>query len=248
MILIWGTSPTKRKIGYVADKCVSCGKLAKIEVHRIGQTGHFFWIPLEKGQFIESYGICESCNSKVALEISNYVQISKNKKAQANELVKITNPKLLDKSGKLNEDFFRFSSLREPFLKYGQYLNLSANSETKFDKTSGLAFLATFAVPIGLGQLLSFLPIAPDIEMYIVKGLIGAFCAGFIVSLFLFFRYPHRVVHKKTLPKIAQELDRLKPEQEEIENVLKKLGSYGHRVPKYFSAKSVMKALTSCCT
>lgn len=244
MILIWGTSPTKRKIGYVADKCVSCDELAKIEVHRIGQTGHIFWIPLGKGQFIQSYGICTSCNSKIALEISDYVQISKNRKAQANDLVKITNPRLLDKSGKMNEDFFRFSSIREPFLKFGQYLNLDANSETKFDKTSGLAFLATFAIPIGLGQLLSFLTIAPDIEMYIVKGLIGAFCAGFIVSLFLFFRYPYRVVKKKTLPKIAEELALLKPEQEEIENVLKKLGSYGHRVPKFFSAKAVMNALT----
>lgn len=243
MMLIWGTSPTKRKLGYVADKCLPSGKVSKIEVYRIGQTGHFFWIPIGKGQFIESYGICELCNSKIELEISDYVQIHKDKYASARELVPITNPRLLDKSGKLSEEFLRFSSIREPFLKFGQYLNINANAETKFDKTSVLAFLVTFSVPIGLWYLFSKLPIAPQIELYIFKGLFGLFCMGFITSLFLFIRYPYRVIKKETLPKIVKELEPQNPTQEEIENVLKKIGSYGHRVPKYFSAKSIMKAL-----
>ena len=248
MILIWGTKPTDRKLGYVAEKCPNCGELSKIEVHRVGVTGHLFWVPVGQGQFLKSYGVCCLCASKVALELTDYVSFCKSQDGEVKEIIRSTNPKLESSSNELMSKFERFSSVRAPFLKYGQYLNENAYNETNFDKTSGLAFLATFAIPIGIGYLLPYIITSPTLEIAVIKYLFGLFGIGFVFSLFVFFRHSHRVIKARTLPKIAEELAPLKPQRSEIEEVLEKLKSNGHRINKYISAKSIMNALTNLAT
>jgi len=248
MILIWGTKPTDRKLGYVADKCPACGEISKVEVHRIGVTGHFFWIPVGQGQFLQSYGICCSCANKIALELTDYISFCKNKSGELEDVIRSTNPKLEDSSNELLDKFERFSSVRAPFLKYGQYLNENSYNETNFDKTSGLAFLATFAIPIGLGYLLPYIITSPSLEIVVTKYLFALFCIGFVFSLFVFFRHSHRVIKGRTLPKIAEELAPLNPKISEIEEVLEKLKSNGHRISKYIGAKSITNALTNLAT
>jgi hypothetical protein len=248
MALIWGAKPTDSNLGYVVDNCSVCCELSKIEVHRVELTGKKFLISVWHGQYIGSYGICCSCHNKIALELSDYVYFHKDKQAGLKDVMRLTNPRLESASGKLVKQYERFTSLRAPFLKYGQYLNESTCSETNFDKTSGFAFLVTFAIPIGLGYLLSYIPKPPSIDLIVTKSLFGLFCVSFIFSLVVFFRHAHRVIRKRTLPKIVEELAPLKPKESEIELVLKKLKLHGHRISKYIDTKSIVKALTKVST
>ncbi|MBU2712061.1 hypothetical protein [Zooshikella harenae] len=106
MILIWGTKPTDQKLGFVAEICPECNSVNKVSVHRIGLTGHFFWVPVGRGQFVEAYGTCTSCNKKFSIEITDYETIDKKDNEQIEDLIRITNPKLghADESLKKNSN------------------------------------------------------------------------------------------------------------------------------------------------
>ncbi len=115
MILIWGTKPTDRKLGFVAETCPSCMSVTSIEVHRIGLTGHFYWVPIGKGQFIDAYGKCTTCNSKYSIELTDYNEICNKPDGTIEKLIQLTNPKLNKNEKSLQKEFERFSGLETFF-------------------------------------------------------------------------------------------------------------------------------------
>jgi hypothetical protein len=242
MFIIWGEKQATRKMGFVAENCPTCRTTQAVRLLRVGLAPHLFWIPFGKGQLIGYYGVCEACGTQLDVGPTDYVSLSKKRIDDLSELVRLTNPKLDPANREAIASHDRFRSIRDPLLLAEHTLQQRGSGGMRFDKASGLALLATIAIPLIIFSLdLSFLgPAAQE-----AVGSLGfwIFVAGIAVTGTLLYREPHRFFRRELEPEIIKSLGTVNPRSDELEDCLERIRKYEYKVSGHVSAKRLLEQL-----
>ena len=156
MFIIHGTKTVRRKLGRVADFCEQCQTVRACKVKRIGHAAHIYFIALSKGELIGFERTCEECGNLHELHRHRYKGFVNDKEAALEDLIEQTNPDLLQRladrldaeAGVASERVIA-EQRRERFAEIFYAANALLNArrrETHFDKTSGIAILATIVL------------------------------------------------------------------------------------------------------
>lgn len=243
MFLIWGTKKVTRKLGFVGEICPRCRTVRSVKVNRVGLASHIFFVPVSRGRLLGFTGECQQCSGEFEVQPTDYPIFEKNKKTDLNSLVEKTNPKLLPNNKPAIESFQRFSQLRDPFLRFNQSLVDRYARGTRFDLPSGLAFLATFVIPISIGFAIPAMPFSEAVKDGVGNFAIGLFVAGLIGSIVLLYGEQKRFFRKRLLSEITRSLKPLNPQRTELDSCLASLRKYGYHICKFVTVESLLKGM-----
>lgn len=242
MFIVFGEKKATRRMGFVADRCPSCDAIQQVRIHRVGMAPHIFWIPLGKGRLIGYYGVCQECGSEFDADPTDYVSLVRKPVGSLAELVQATNPKLDPKNRHAVETFERFRRVRDPLLRANQSLLERSARGTRFDRTSGLALLASVVIPIAMFTVdLSFL--SYSMQQLVGVAAIWFFIFGLIGSFVLVAREPRRFFRRELEPGIAQELRKVNPRVDELDRYLKLIKQYDYRISDHVSAERLLQQI-----
>lgn len=239
MFIVFGEKQTRRKMGFVAENCPSCHATRPVRIHRVGMSSHIFWVPLGKGRLIGYYGVCQQCKIDFDIDPTNYVSLSRKHVDNLLDLQTMTNPKLDPNNRDAVASFERFERIRDPMLHANHVLQRRYTGGTRFDRTSGLAFLATLAIPAIMFSVdLTFLGHAAQQTIGTVS--IWAFVLGLIGSFVILAREPRRYFRRELEPEILKELLQINPRADELDDCLKLMKKYEYRVREHVSTRRLM--------
>lgn len=242
MFIVFGEKQAKRKMGFVAERCPECSAVRSVRIIRVGIAPHIFWLPLGKGRLIGYYGECQQCGSDFNIDPTDYLSLSRKQVDSLMELQSMTNPKLDPNNRDGVAAFERFRRIRDPLLWANKKLQQRNASGTRFDKTSGLAFLATLAIPVVMFTAdLSFLGSATQQAIGTIS--IWAFILGLTGSFVLVAREPRRFFRRELEPEIVKELQIANPRADELNHCLKLIKKYEYKVSEHVSAKRLLNQM-----
>ena len=242
MFIVFGEKKAVRKIGYVAERCPACDSIQVVRIHRVGMAPHIFWLPFGRGRLVEYYGVCQQCNSELAIDPTDYLALAKRPSESQTTLLLETNPKLDPRNRSAVDAFDRFRRIRDPLMRANQALLERGVKGTRLDRTSGLALLASVVIPIMMFTLdLTFLSYAT--QQLIGLAAIWFFILGLIGSFVLIAREPQRFFRRELEPEIAKELIMVNPRADEIDDCLKLIKKYEHKVGEHVSSRSLVNQL-----
>jgi hypothetical protein len=200
---------------------------------------HIFWLPLGKGRLLDYYGVCQKCGGEIDIDPTDYVTLAKKPTDGLSDLLQETNPKLDPNNRDAIDTFERFRRVRDPLLRANQALMERSAGGTRFDRTSGLALLASVAIPIFMFAAdLTFLPYS--VQQLIGTAAIWFFVLGLIGSFVLFAREPRRFFRRELEPEIAKELIKVNPRADELDEYLRLIKKYEYRVTEHTSARHLL--------
>ncbi len=76
-LFVWGKRPIEIPVGFVADFCFVCRKIAPFCVNRVSMVPHFWFIPVGKGRLLRHTKTCHSCWSTSDCERSRFFRIDR---------------------------------------------------------------------------------------------------------------------------------------------------------------------------
>lgn len=243
MFIIWGSKKVQRKLGFVAEACPRCLGVRSVKVSRLGMASHVYYLPLGRGQMLGFAGECQACSGVFDVQPMDYASFEKSKKASLEQLIGTTNPKLHPDNEPAMASFKRMVALRDPLLRVNKVLDERYGQGTALDLRSGLAFLATFAVPIAIGVCKSSLPVSDGMKALIGDFALTLFVVGLIASFVLLYRAPKRFFTTQLLPEIVRELRPLHPRHDELQSCLSSLKKYGYRITGFVKAESLVASV-----
>ena len=242
MILIYGEKAYRKKMGFVAEHCPTCASVKPVRIIRLGQTSHIFWLPLGKGRLVGYYGICQECRGEFDIEPTDYAAMSRRHSGDLAELQSTTNPTLDPQNRDAIATQERFRRLRDPLLRVHSSLQQRYAGGTRFDRTTGIAFAATLAIPVVMFTVdLSFLSHAA--QQALGQFMILAFVVGLIGSFVLLALEPKRFFRRHLEPQIAKELSEVNPRPDELDSCLARLAKHDYTIRKYVSAPRLMELI-----
>ena len=242
MFIVFGEKKAVRKMGFVADRCPSCETIRQVRIHRLGMSPHIFWLPLGRGRLLGYYGVCQECGGEFNVDPTDYVSLARKPTVSLTELVQATNPRLDPKNRDAVEAFERFRRVRDPLLRANQTLMKRSAKGTRFDRTSGLALLASVFIPITMFAMdLTFL--SYSMQQLIGVTAIWLFVLGLISSFVLFAREPRRFFRRELEPEIAKELIMINPRADELDRYLKLIKQYEYRVSEHVSSGRLLQQI-----
>jgi len=242
MFIVFGEKKVLRKIGYVAERCPTCDSIQSVRIHRLGMAPHIFWLPLGRGRLAEYYGVCQQCSNELAIDPTDYLALAKKPADNLTNLLIETNPKLDPRNRSAVDAFDRFRRIRDPLMRANQVLLDRGSKGTRFDRTSGLALLASVVIPIIMFTLdLTFL--SYPTQQFIGVAAIWFFILGLIGSFVLVAREPQRFFRRELEPEIAKELIMVNPRADEIDDCLALIKKYEYRVSEHVSSRSLMNQI-----
>ena len=244
MFLVFGEKQYTKKMGFVAEHCPTCEAITPFKINRVGRTAHIFWLPLSKGHLIGYYGVCQQCAGEFDIEPTDYVSLSRKHLDKLSDLQIATNPKLDPRNRDALTSFERFRSIRDPLLRFNRSLQQRYAGGTRLDWTSGLAFLATFAIPVVMFTVdLTFLSSATQETIRTLS--IWAFLFGLISSFVLLAWEPRRFFRRKLESKIVEELSKVNPQADELDECLKRIKKYEYKVREHVSTTRLLDQIQS---
>ena len=242
MFIVFGEKKALRKIGYVVERCPKCDSIQSVRIHRVGMAPHIFWLPFGRGRLVEYYGVCQQCGSELGVDPTDYLTLAKKPADNLTNLLQQTNPKLNPRNRSAVDAFDRFRRIRDPLMRANQVLLERGIKGTRFDKTSGLALLASVVIPILMFTLdLTFLSYST--QQLIGVAAIWIFVIGLIGSFVLVAREPRRFFRRELEPEIAKELIMVNPRVDEIDDCLKLIKKYEYRVGELVSSRSLVNQI-----
>ena len=189
MFIVFGEKKATRKLGFVAEQCPRCDAIRPARIIRVGMSPHIFWLPLSKGRLLGYFGVCQQCKHEFDADPTDYLSLSRKPGESLNDLQRQTNPKLDPNSRDAIAAYERLERIRDPLLRANNDLQQRYAGGTRFDRTSGLAFLATLAIPAIMFTVdLTFL--SQSVQEAIGVAAIWAFVLGLIGSFVLVAREP----------------------------------------------------------
>jgi membrane protein implicated in regulation of membrane protease activity len=99
MFILHGHYDRERPQGMVADKCDYCGEVTLFQLTQHFRVPHVYFIPLGKGDLIDSVLECTECGRRAATRLVDYVRVIPEKQARTLSLAEImeeTNPRLAE--------------------------------------------------------------------------------------------------------------------------------------------------------
>lgn len=242
MFIVFGEKQAIRKLGFVAEHCPVCDATRQVRINRVGMSPHIFWLPLGKGRLIGYYGVCQRCGDQFDIEPTDYVSLSRKAVDNLSDLQLVTNPKLDARNRDAVATFERFACIRDPLLRANKDLMQRYAGGTRFDRTSGLAFLATLAIPVVMFTTdLTFLSFSTQQTIGTVS--IWAFIFGLIGSFVLVAREPRRFFRRESEPALVKELLKVNPRPDELEDCLKLVRKYEYRVSAHVSTRRLLNQI-----
>jgi len=239
MFIVFGEKKVTRKMGFVADRCPTCEAVQPVRVNRLGMAPHIFWLPLGRGRLIEYFGVCQECGGQFDIDPTDYVFLAKRPTDSLSDLMLETNPKLDPNNRDAVDAFERFRRVRDPMLRANQALMQRSAKGTRFDRTSGLALLASVVIPIMMFTIdLTFL--SYSMQQLIGVAAIWTFILGLISSFVLFAREPRRFFRRELEPVIAKELIMVNPRPDELDDYLKRIKQYEYRVSEHVTTRRLL--------
>lgn len=94
ILVFWGTREREKRLGYVADFCPVCRKIRAFEVTRVSTASHIYFIPLERGTFLEHRQKCRSCFTAFTSHLGRYRAVTPNLQGSMESLVTETFPSI----------------------------------------------------------------------------------------------------------------------------------------------------------
>ena len=234
MLIIWGEKLVYQKQGYVADFCPQCRKIRSFELNRVGMAGHLYHVTLSEGRFQRYERTCLTCRAVELTELERYVVVAE-KMTTLHSLTATTFPNIADV---YEERLWLEESIRstpallppeaksalmlEPFLRVSPEAQRRIAASELDAETSITIVLAITGVVLLARVILSFAPQFQDAVIWSAVGLSGAII--FWQVMISGSRYLRRLV----MPKLAAELQPLKPTEPEIAGVLTELKRRKH--------------------
>lgn len=243
MFLIWGSKRVTHKLGFVAEVCPRCCEVRSVKVKRIGMAGHIFFATLSRGRLLGFIGECMQCCGEFEVQPTDYPVFEKSKKAELNSLVANTNPKLLPNNRPAIESFQRFSQLRAPLLRFNQSLIDRYARGTRLDLMSGLALLATFAIPISVGFAIQSTSFSDTVKEGVTNSAVGLFLVGLIATIVLLRGEQKRFFRKRLFSEVTRSLKPLNPQYAELDLCLALLKKYDYKISKFVTTDSLMQGI-----
>ncbi len=242
MFIVFGEKTARRKLGFVAEDCPKCDAIRPVRITRVGMSPHIFWLPLGKGRLIGYYGVCQQCGGELDIDPTDYAFLSRKKVDSLTDLQNLTNPKLDPNNRDAVAAFERFERIRKPLLRANHDLQERYAGGTRFDRTSGLAFLVTLAIPVIMFTTdLTFL--SYPVQQAIGTASIWAFILGLIGSIVLVAREPRRFFRRELEPQLVKELLVVNARADELDDCLKLIKKYEYRVYDHVSTRRLMEQI-----
>jgi hypothetical protein len=239
MLLIWGTRQTRRKLGFVAEHCPRCGTVRSVRVDRMGVTSHLFFVSLGAGPLLGFRAECQTCSGTFEVCPLDYAAFEKSKKATLDSLVPNTNPKLMEKHAPRAEPD-RALQIRGALLRFEASIRDRYMAGHRFDWITVLAFVATIAVPLGMGWLARSLGFSEGARGVVGWLSLGAFIGLLVLAFVLLYQEPRRFFDRQLRPAIVGALRELSPERSELEACVGALRKYGYRVSRFVAAERLL--------
>jgi len=234
MLLIWGTRQTKRKLGFVAENCPRCKAIRTVRVNRIGMTSHLFYVSFGAGQLLGFRAECRTCSGEFAVCPLDYNGFGKDAKAIPESLIPTTNPNLAASAAARAEQA-RAIAIRDPLLRFDASLGDRYRRGNRIDLVTGLAFLASIAVPLLIGWLSGALGLAGGLKQAVGWLALGVFLIGLVGSFVLLYGEPKRFFQRQLRPEIKRALQPLRPEPAELEACVRGLKKFGYRISRFIT-------------
>ena len=241
MLLIWGSRETRRKLGFVAERCPRCSTVRTVRIDRIGLTSHVFFVSFTAGPLIGFRGECQTCSGTFEVCPLDYAAFDKNKKATPESLIATTNPALLEQSKSARTDRDRALQIRAPLLRFEVSLRDRYLRGRRLDLITGLAFTGSIAIPIAIGWAARSLGLTEELQTAVGWTALAVFLLGIVFSLVLLHGEPKRFFNRKLRPEIVTALRVLHLEKTELESCVSSLRKYGYRISRFISADSLVE-------
>ncbi len=236
---IWGIKVTEKKLGYVAEYCTTCREVRTVKIIRVGRTVHLYYIPLGYGKLLGYDGVCRKCELRFGVQVTDYLGFESDKNADLAKIAEKTNPKLLAGNEAAMAASKRTSDIRDPFLRYERNL-LQRSLSGGLDRWSGLAYLLTFAVPIGLLYAASALDLWERAGDWIGWSAFVLFVAGLIGAGWLARTVPARHFRRDLEAQLIDEVRKLSPTRRELEDCLAGLRKFDYAIARLVSLEKLL--------
>lgn len=235
MIIIWGQQNNEKKLGYVAEYCTNCRQVRAVKILRVSRVWHVYYIPLGAGTVLGYDGVCRKCELRFGVSITGYPAFESDKNAELLPLAQKTNPRLLVGNEAVVAVWRRMSEIRAPFIKYDQMLIQHSLGGSGFDTGAVLAFLASFAVPITLVNLVSLFSLPPSAGPWVTLIAIALLVGGLIWTYDLSRKRPLRYFRSSLEAQLEKDVRLLAPTRAELEECIAGLRDYGYRIANLVS-------------
>ena len=238
-MIIWGTKPVYRKLGYVYDFCPICRQPRSFILERLGMAGHIYYISLADGELVGYQRTCMNCKTFYSSDPSIYKAFSKNNIDPIAKLKSDTFPNfsdfrserlrleaiISDSIAKLTEEE-RKELISEPFFLISPKVE-KRFARTYFDKEVSLSMFFFIVLWLFMPSIADALML-DNIEIPLLTSMVIGIC--FITWQYLI--SGRRYMRREILPILVTTLTPLNPKKEEIDSVLSNLNRLGYKIAK----------------
>lgn len=106
ILVLWGKREREKHLGYAADFCHLCRKIRAFAIKRVRLAGHIYFIPVERGTFLEHRQTCITCQTTRECHPGTYVHLSSSLEDSVERLIEKTYPSV----GELYKDRIEFEN------------------------------------------------------------------------------------------------------------------------------------------
>ena len=254
MFIVWGTKVVNKYRGRRAEYCPLCRDVQPFRRTQIETVGHLYYIPLGTRKFVGLFDACETCGlSHQVRQVSTDEgdSLVRSRRIDLESLVDQTHPTVrqrfassLNLAERLRTRQAGPGDRRRAVidtLVLADMLVGARTGATRFDRSSGLAFVGAIVAPILVIALGQRLGPAYGEQVGIAAIIAAGLCVIFMIYLMATDgrRYTRRVLQ----PIITKALAPLDPPVEELEEVIEGLKNNKMKISKYLEAKTLREAL-----
>ena len=95
-LVVWGKREREKHLGYAADFCQLCRKIRAFTIKRVRRAGHIYFIPVERGTFLENRQTCTTCQTTRQCHLGTYTRIASSFDGSIERLIRETFPAVED--------------------------------------------------------------------------------------------------------------------------------------------------------
>lgn len=249
MLVIAGKKVVRRKLGWVGEFCPVCRGLECLQITRLTQVSHVYFIPLGRGKVVVHEQVCRGCRSMFGVAAVPYVDYARRPAADVVGLIAATNPdaverhtERLDLEDRIGEGQLtteeRLGLIAEPLIA----LNYAAAKKVgKGMVPTGAGFCIVFLVFLVPGTIIAWLTVGTPIEArLILSGLVALLFLG----TWLGFKHGGRgFVRNHLHPRLVSSLAPIRPTLQELETVLEHLTRQQCIIGKRVRAAELFEAI-----
>lgn len=243
MFIFWGTTKTKKKMGFVADFCPVCRKAEPLLITRIGVGEHLYGVSLGKGKLVGHEGVCQGCHTRLGVEATIYDGFAKKPGDDVEALGQTTFPRLRElraqrfaleqqlRDGTLAAAD-REMLLMEPFHLFSDLAETHFTGNIQAGGRGGWGCLGTFVIAFLVFLIGNAFLMYPEARSTLSAVVGYILLTGGLVSVVLMIFEPGRIFRRKMLPSLAKALRPLRPTRDEITDALARFKRSGYKLGK----------------